>query len=92
VGAAEALAMGLVNRLVPVGESRAAAEALAHELAHFPQTCLREDRLSALEQNGLDDAAAMAGELEHGMRSLVEVRDGIERFRAGEGRHGVVRG
>jgi enoyl-CoA hydratase len=88
VGAAEALAIGLINRVVPVGESRAAAEALAHELARFPQTCLREDRLSALEQDGLDEAAAMAGELEHGMRSLAEVRPGIERFRAGEGRHG----
>jgi enoyl-CoA hydratase len=88
VGAAEALAIGLINRVVPVGESRAAAEALAHELARFPQTCLREDRLSALEQDGLDEAAAMTREFEHGMRSLAEVRDGIERFRAGEGRHG----
>jgi enoyl-CoA hydratase len=88
VGAAEALAIGLVNRVVGVGESRAAAEALAHELARFPQTCLRDDRLSALEQDGLDEAAAMANELDHGTRSLAEVRTGIERFRVGEGRHG----
>ena len=47
-----------------------AAEALAHELARFPQTCMREDRLSLLEQEGLDEAAAMANELAHGMRSL----------------------
>jgi enoyl-CoA hydratase len=88
VGAAEALAIGLVDRVVGAGESRAAAEALAHELARFPQTCLRQDRLSALEQEGLDEAAAMANELEHGMRSLAEVKDGLERFRAGAGRHG----
>jgi enoyl-CoA hydratase len=88
VGAHEALGIGLVNRVVGAGESRAAAEALAHELARFPQTCLREDRLSLLEQEGLDEAAAMAGELEHGLRSLAEVQDGLERFRAGAGRHG----
>ena len=89
VGAREALAMGLVNRVVADGESRAAAEALAHELARFPQSCLREDRLSLLEQDGLDEPAALAVELEHGLRSLREVQQGLERFRAGEGRHGT---
>jgi len=89
VGAREALAMGLVNRVVADGESRVAAEALAHELARFPQTCLREDRLSLLEQDGLDEPAALAVELEHGLRSLREVPQGLERFRAGEGRHGT---
>jgi enoyl-CoA hydratase len=89
VGAHEALGIGLVNRVVAVGESRAAAEALAHELARFPQRCLREDRLSALEQEGLDDGAALANEFEHGARSLAEVSAGLARFRAGEGRHGA---
>jgi enoyl-CoA hydratase len=88
VGAHEALGIGLVNRVVGPGESRAAAEALAHELARFPQTCLREDRLSLLEQEGLDEAAAMAREFEHGLRSLAEVQAGLERFREGAGRHG----
>jgi enoyl-CoA hydratase len=88
VGAEEALAMGLVNRVVPVGGSRAAAEELAHRLAAFPQTCMREDRLSLLDQDGLDEADALTGELAHGMRSLAEVQAGLERFRAGEGRHG----
>ena len=88
VGATEALAIGLVSRVVPRGGSRAAAETLAHELARFPQTCMREDRLSVLEQDGLDETAAMANELEHGVCSLTEVRAGVERFRAGEGRHG----
>jgi enoyl-CoA hydratase len=88
VAAAEALAMGLVNRVVAVGASRAAAEELAQRLAEFPQTCMREDRLSLLEQEGLDETAAIANELTHGVRSLTEVQAGLERFRAGAGRHG----
>jgi enoyl-CoA hydratase len=88
VDAQEALEIGLANRVVPVGQSRSAAEALAHELARFPQTCMREDRLSLLEQSGLSEPAALANELEHGMRALREVQSGLERFRAGAGRHG----
>jgi enoyl-CoA hydratase/carnithine racemase len=88
VGAAEALSMGLVNRVVPDGASRAAAEELARELAAFPQTCLREDRLSLLEQEGLDEPGALANEFAHGVRSLEDVAAGLERFRAGAGRHG----
>jgi enoyl-CoA hydratase len=88
VGAEEALRIGLVNRVVATGESRAAAEQLARELARFPQACLRGDRLSLLEQEGLDEAAAMSGEFEHGLRSLAEVQGGLERFRVGAGRHG----
>ena len=88
VSAAEALEAGLANRVVPDGTSRVAAEELAQELAAFPQTCMREDRLSVLEQWGLSEPEAMAGELEHGIRSLAEVQAGLERFRAGAGRHG----
>ena len=51
--------------------------------------CLREDRLSLLEQSGLDEPAALANEFGHGVRSLAEVSAGLERFRAGEGRHGA---
>jgi enoyl-CoA hydratase len=88
VPAAEAHAIGLVNRVVPDGDSLSAARALARELAAMPQTCLREDRLSLLEQEGLDEAAALANELGHGVRSLEDVQAGLERFRAGAGRHG----
>jgi enoyl-CoA hydratase len=88
VGAAEALEFGLVNRVVADGESRAAAEALAQQLALFPQTCMREDRLSVLEQDGLDESDAIANELRHGLRSLADVQAGLERFRSGAGRHG----
>ncbi len=88
VDAREALSMGLVNRIVPDGESLPAAQALAHELASLPQTCLRQDRLSVLEQEGLDEPAALANELGHGIRSLEDVQAGLDRFRAGAGRHG----
>jgi enoyl-CoA hydratase len=88
VDASEALAIGLANRVVADGSSRGEAEKLARELARFPQTCMREDRLSLLEQEGLVEDDAMAGELEHGMRSLAEVQAGLQRFRAGAGRHG----
>jgi enoyl-CoA hydratase len=88
VTAAEALQIGLVNRVVPEGQSRSAAEALAHELTRFPQRCLREDRLSLIQQQGRQDADALAVELEHGLRSLEEVQPGLTRFRQGAGRHG----
>jgi enoyl-CoA hydratase len=89
VGAAEAERIGLVNRVVPAGDSLAAARELAETLAQFPQRCLREDRLSALEQAALSEPEAMANELAHGRRSLAEVQSGLERFRAGAGRHGA---
>jgi enoyl-CoA hydratase len=89
VGAAEALAIGLVNRMVPPGTALDAALRLARELAALPQTCLRNDRLSVLEQHGLDEDAAAANELRHGMRSLAEVEAGVAAFRAGQGRHGT---
>jgi enoyl-CoA hydratase len=90
VGAEEALAMGLVNRVVPNGESRRAAEELAHELAGFPQTCLRNDRLSAYEQVDLPFQEAMANELRHGLSSLAaDGEAGAARFAGGAGRHGT---
>jgi len=89
VGASEALAMGLVNRVVPDGSSLAAALELARALAAFPERCLREDRLSLLEQDGLSEPAALANEFGHGMRSLADVQAGLERFRSGAGRHGA---
>ncbi len=90
VGAEEALSMGLVNRVVPTGKARAEAEALAAEIAAFPQTCVRHDRLSALEQDGLEESAALANELTHGRVSLAspELSSGVANFRGGVGRHG----
>jgi enoyl-CoA hydratase/carnithine racemase len=90
VGAAEALAMGLANRVVPTGTALVAARRLAEELAAFPRTCLREDRLSVLEQEGRTEADAMAGEYRHGLVSLAaDTLAGAGRFAGGAGRHGT---
>ncbi|MEU0514834.1 crotonase/enoyl-CoA hydratase family protein [Amycolatopsis sp. NPDC006125] len=89
VPAEEALRMGLANRVVPAGTERAAAEELAAAIAGFPQTCLREDRLSLLEQDGMDEQAAMANEWRHGLTSLAaDAVRGAQRFAAGAGRGG----
>jgi enoyl-CoA hydratase len=88
VGSDEALAIGLVNRVVPAGTAIGAAERLAAELAALPQACLRQDRLSVAEQHGLDERAALANEFRHGLLSLAAVDAGIAAFRAGQGRHG----
>ena len=89
VGAEEALAIGLVNRVVADGGSRQAAEELALALARFPQRCLREDRLALLEGLGLPEPEAMQVEFQHGLRSLAEAAAGVARFRAGAGRGGA---
>ena len=91
VGAAEALTMGLANRVVPAGAARGAAEALARELAALPQLCLRSDRLSAYEQWDHDFAAAMANEFQRGdtVKASGESRAGALRFTKGAGRHGA---
>jgi enoyl-CoA hydratase len=88
VNAHEAERIGLVNRVVAPGESLVAARALAAEVARFPQECLRSDRMSALEQAGLDEQQAMLGELAHGREALGHVHAGLQRFREGAGRHG----
>ncbi|MFC7957188.1 crotonase/enoyl-CoA hydratase family protein [Rhodococcoides kroppenstedtii] len=88
VDAAEALSFGLANRVVPTGTARAAAEELAEQLAALPQTCLRRDRLSVLEQNGLSTADAIVAEFRHGAISLADAA-GVQRFTAGAGRHGA---
>ena len=89
VAAGEALDIGLANRVVPTGTARARAEELAAQIASYPQTCMRQDRLSVLEQHGLPEQDAMAGELRHGLVSLqTDAADGAARFTAGQGRHG----
>ena len=91
VDAAEALAMGLANRVVADGAAREAAEALAAELARLPQACLRHDRLSSTEQWSLPPAPALANEFAHGLKTLEsgEWLAGATRFGKGEGKHGA---
>ena len=91
VGATEALAIGLANRVVPDGTARREAEALAAAISQLPQDCLRHDRLSMLEQDGLTEAEAIANEFVHGRASLgsQQLGDGVRRFQGGAGRHGA---
>jgi enoyl-CoA hydratase len=91
VPAAEAHQMGLVNRVVPNGTVRAAAEQLAREIAALPQDCLRSDRQSAFEGLSLTRDEAMANEFRHGMAVLAGpgVLEGVSRFRGGAGRGGA---
>ncbi|MET7515967.1 crotonase/enoyl-CoA hydratase family protein [Streptomyces sp. NPDC005480] len=88
VPAPEAYAMGLANRIVPPGGARAEAEALAEQIAGFPQACMRGDRASVLDQAGQGEEAAMAGELRYGTAVLEESLKGAARFASGAGRHG----
>ena len=89
VEAPEALQMGLVNRVVPKGQARQSAIELAYQIAAFPQTCLRGDRMSAIEQFDLPFEQAMANEFKYGLQSLEkEAGSGATRFAGGAGRHG----
>ena len=82
--------MGLVNRVVPNGTARQAAEDLAREIAAFPQVCMRGDRLSAYEQFDLSFEEAIQNEFNHGMDALkAEGISGAGRFARGAGRHGA---
>jgi enoyl-CoA hydratase len=89
VGAEEALAIGLANRVVPDGRSRAEAEALAAEIARFPSLCMRTDRASAYAGWDGDLRRALEAEGIAGAAPLAEgARDGAARFVGGLGRTG----
>ena len=76
--------------VVPKGAARAVAEALAEEIAAFPQGCLRADRRSACEQWGLTEPEALRGEYARGFGVLEsgESAAGAARFTGGAGRGG----
>ncbi len=88
VDAQEAKIMGLANRVVPDGESLAAAIAIARDIARFPQLCMRNDRRSAIEQWDLDFEHAMANESRLGAETMDsgETVKGAGRFASGHGR------
>ncbi|MCB0221272.1 MAG: crotonase/enoyl-CoA hydratase family protein [Chrysiogenetes bacterium] len=90
VGATEALAIGLANRVVPDGAARVEAEKLAAQIAAFPQLCMRADRQSAYEQFGMDLGDAILNEFNHGLKVVQsgETLKGATKFAKGAGRHG----
>lgn len=93
VRAQEAFDIGLANRLVPAGEALNAAIELARQIASFPKTCMRNDRLSAIEQWGMAEDAAMRNEFQRGTATMAsgESAAGASDFAKGAGRHGSAR-
>lgn len=59
VNADEALRIGLCEYVVPQGDAREKAEALAHDLCRFPQSCMLADRRSVRAQHGLSERDAL---------------------------------
>ncbi|RYX89731.1 MAG: crotonase/enoyl-CoA hydratase family protein [Comamonadaceae bacterium] len=88
VEAAEALRMGLANRVVPQGQSLAAAVELAEALVKFPQRTMLADRMSAYRQWDLPVEDALHQEWERGKHCIADGVAGAGRFASGEGRHG----
>jgi len=89
VAAEECLRIGLCEYLTPKGGARHKAEELAHEIARFPQVCVRADRRSAIKSHGLSMRQALIQEWYNGREALI--KDGVAgatRFKDGLGRHG----
>jgi enoyl-CoA hydratase len=90
VEAAEALAIGLANRVVAKGGALAAAQALAAGITRFPALCMRTDRMSAYRQWDFDLAEALRFEGREGVRPLrAEAAAGADLFAKGAGRGGA---
>jgi enoyl-CoA hydratase len=87
VSAEEAAEMGLVNRLCDDGQALDTALALAEHIASMPQTCLRGDRLSLLQQWSMGEAEALANELRHGTETIAsgEPEAGAKAFAGRDG-------
>ncbi len=91
VNADEALRIGLCEYVVPQGEARAAAEALARDIARFPQSCMNADRRSVRSQHGLSERDALRQEWRNSKAEVTKGVAGAARFAAGKGRGGDFR-
>ena len=88
--AEEALAIGLLNRVVPTGQARPQAEQLARDIARHPQGCMLSDRESVYAGLDLPLQEGLRQEFLRGLDSLAqEGVAGAARFAAGAGRHGA---
>ncbi len=89
VPAEECLAIGLAARLAPHGKAREVAESMAHEIARFPQACVRSDRASVYKSHGKHIRDGLRTEWK--ISKDIVVKEGIAgaaRFSSGKGRHG----
>ncbi|XP_010739923.2 uncharacterized protein zgc:101569 isoform X1 [Larimichthys crocea] len=91
IGAQEALAYGLANRVVPDGQALHTALQLAEQISSFPQMCLRADRSSAMYScyDAPSFTQAMQYEIDHGVPVIQsESVAGATVFATGAGRGG----
>ena len=89
VSSHEALAMGLVNEVVPDGAPVERALELAEQLAGFPQGAMLADRRAALAALGTDLESGLSLEAQAGPAVYEEALAGAARFAAGAGRSGA---
>ncbi|MEL6373724.1 MAG: crotonase/enoyl-CoA hydratase family protein [Pseudomonadota bacterium] len=89
VEADEALRIGMCERVVEPGHAREAAEAMAHEIARFPQEAVLADRRTVHETRGLNVREALRREWANGVDAIArEGAAGAGRFASGKGRSG----
>jgi enoyl-CoA hydratase len=89
VTAEESYRIGLAEKVVPHGKAREAAEAMAREIARFPQECMRADRLSAYRAWGKSVREGLESEWATSAGIVkAEGIAGATRFASGKGRHG----
>jgi len=90
VKAEEALSIGLANRVTKEGQALHEAVQLAKLISNHPQICMRNDRLSVLEQWGMSEHEAMKNEVQRGLKTFHsgETLEGASSFKEGKGRHG----
>ena len=89
VTAQESYQIELCEKIVKTGTSRKEAEAMAREIARFPQSAVLADRRSIIESRGLTIREGMKLEWKNGVDSHAkEGAAGAARFSEGSGRHG----
>jgi enoyl-CoA hydratase len=92
VPAEECYRIGACEKLAPDGKAREVAEEMAHEIARFPQACVRADRTSVYRTYGVPVRKALEREWETSSGIVaVEGVAGATRFKQGKGRHGDFR-
>lgn len=90
VSAREALAIGLVNEVVPPGQSLKRAVELAQKLAKFPQICMHNDRQAVYAGLGKGLTEGLQLEARSGTETIRsgEPLSGSQEFKSGKGRKG----
>ena len=89
ISAEEALSMGLLTEIVPMGAHVERARALAEGLARFPQRTMLADRRAAIDGLGMTLTEGLALEARAGPEVFEDGARGAARFAAGEGRGGA---